>query len=74
MPESRKEITKMETLWIEAEAFQGNTIFGAKVPPYGYGLEHVTDINTELTYTIIFKGDKRYSYLENEDGSLQYNY
>ena len=63
-----------KTLYIEAESFHGNTIFGANVPPYGYGLEHVTDVNTEKTYTIIFKGDKRYAYEEREDGSLIYNF
>lgn len=63
-----------KTLYIEAEAFRGNTIFGAKVPPYGYGLEHVTDINTGKIYTIIPKGDKWYSYEEREDGSCIYNY
>ena len=62
------------TLWIEAESFRGNTIFGAKVPPYGYGLEHVEDVNTGKVYTIIRKGDKNYSYEEREDGSLIYNY
>ena len=59
-----------KNLYIEAESFRGLTIFGSSVPPYGYGLEHVTDINTGETYTIIFKGDKRYSYREREDGAL----
>lgn len=63
-----------KTLYIEAESFRGNTIFGANVPPYGYGLEHVEDVNTGKKYTIIFKGDKNYSYEEREDGSLIYNY
>ena len=63
-----------KTLYIEAETFRGNTIFGADVPPYGYGLEHVTDINTGKSYTVIFKGDKNYSYEEREDGSCVYNF
>ena len=62
------------TLYIEAESFRGNTIFGAKVPPYGYGLENVKDINTEKSYTVIQKGDKWYSYEEREDGSLIYKF
>lgn len=62
------------TLYIEAEQFRGITIFGANVPPYGYGLEHVTDIKTGKTYTVIVKGDKNYSYEEREDGSLVYNF
>lgn len=64
----------MKTLYIEAEQFRGNTIYGAKQPPYGYGLEHVKDINTGVSYTIIFKGDKRYSYEERENGSLKYDF
>lgn len=63
-----------KNLYIEAEQFHGITIFGSSVQPYGYGLEHVTDINTGKSYTIIFKGDKRYSYEEREDGSLVYNF
>lgn len=63
-----------KTLYIEAEQFHGNTIFGADQPPYGYGLENVTDINTGKTYTIIFKGDKCYSYEEREDGSVIYSF
>ena len=63
-----------KTLYIEAENFRGNTIFGAKQPPFGYGLEHVTDINTGKSYTIIIKGDKNYSYEERKDGSLIYNF
>ncbi len=63
-----------KTLYIEAEEFRGNTIFGSDVPPYGYGLEHVTDINTGITYTIIRKGDKYFSYEEHDDGSLVYNF
>ena len=59
-------------LWIEAENFCGVTIFGSDVPPYGYGLEHVTDINTGISYTIVFIGDKLYSYEERKDGSLKY--
>lgn len=59
-----------KTLYIEAESFHGNTIFQSDVPPYGYGLEHVKDINTEETYTLIFKGTKVYSYLEKEDGTV----
>lgn len=59
-------------LWIEAEEFHGWTITESGVPPYGYGLEHVEDINTGKRYTIIFKGDIRYSYEEREDGSLIY--
>lgn len=62
------------TLYIEAETFHGNTIFGANVPPYGWGLEHVEDVNTGKTYTVIKKGDKWYSYEENGDGSLVYRY
>lgn len=61
-----------KSLWIEAEKFQGNTIFGANVPPYGYGLEHVEDVNTGKRYTIIFKGDKNYSYEEDENGACIY--
>ena len=61
-----------KTLYIEADTFKGNTIFGAKMPPYGYGLEHVTDFNTGKVYTIIAKGDKWYSYEEREDGSCIY--
>lgn len=61
-----------KSLWIEAEQFQGNTIFGANVPPYGYGLEHVEDVNTGKRYTIIFKGDKNYSYEEDENGACIY--
>lgn len=63
-----------KTLYIEAESFRGNTILGANVPPYGYGLEHVEDVNTGKKYTVIFKGDKYYSYEEREDGSLIYNF
>ena len=59
------------TLYIEAESFRGNTIFGADVNPRGYGLEHVTDVNTGKTYTIIFNGHKAYSFLEKEDGSVK---
>lgn len=62
------------TLYIESESFHGNTILGANVPPYGYGLEHVLDVNTEKYYTIIFKGDKRYAYLEDTKGNPIYNY
>ena len=61
---------KAMTLYIEAEEFHGNTILGSDVPPYGYGLEHVRDINTGRTYTIIQKGSKNYSYEERKDGSL----
>lgn len=59
-------------LYIEAESFRGNTIFGSDLPPYGYGLEHVEDINTGKVYTVIFKGDKNFSYEENEDGTLKF--
>lgn len=65
---------KVENLWIEAESFQGLTIFNSDVPPYGYGLEHVKDITTGKTYTIIFKGPKNYSYEEREDGSCIFNH
>lgn len=61
-----------QNLWIEAETFCGMTIFGAKQPPYGYGLEHVHDINTGKNYTVIMKVDKNYSYEERQDGSLIY--
>lgn len=60
----------MKNLYIEAENFRGITIFESDIQPYGYGLEHVTDINTGKTYTILFKGDKRYSFEERKDGSL----
>lgn len=60
------------TLYIESETFRGNTIFGSDLPPYGYGIEHSKDINTGKIYTVIFKGDKNYSYEENEDGTLKY--
>lgn len=60
------------TLYIESESFRGNTIFGSDMPPYGHGVEHAEDINTGKVYTIIFKGDKNFSYEENEDGSLKY--
>ena len=66
----KKKMSK--TLYIEAESFHRNTIFNSNVPPYGYGLDHVKDINTEETYTLIFKGSKVYSYLEKEDGTLIY--
>lgn len=61
-----------KTLYIQAENFHGNTIFNSHVPPYGYGLEHVKDINTEETYILIFKGTKVYSYLEKKDGTVIY--
>lgn len=60
----------MRTLWIESERFRGNTIYGSDQPPYGYGLEHCEDVNTHKVYTVILKGDKAFSYLEKEDGSL----
>ena len=63
-----------KNLWIEAESFTGNTIFGSTVPPYGWGLENVQDINTGKCYTIIQKGDKWYSYEEREDGSVVFNH
>ena len=62
------------TLYIEAESFRGNTIFNSNMPPYGYGLEHVKDLNTGKFYTIIFKGNKNYSYEEKENGELIYNF
>ena len=62
----------VSNLWIEAETFRGWTIYGSKMPPYGYGLENVVDVNTGIAYTIIQKGDKWYSYRERPDGSLIY--
>lgn len=61
------------TIWIESETFHGNAILNSELPPYGYGLEHVRDCNTNDVYTVIIKGDKNYAYLEREDGSLVYN-
>lgn len=63
-----------ETIWIEADRFHGNAILNSNVPPYGYGLEHIQDINTEKMYTIIFKGDKNYAYEEKPDGSVIFNH
>ena len=59
----------MRTIYIEAESFHGNAILGSDVKPYGYGLEHVKDVNTGDVFTIIFKGCKNYAYREREDGS-----
>ena len=63
---------KKTTIWIESEVFHGNAILNSDLQPYGYGLEHVQDCNTEKMYTIIFKGDKNYAYEERSDGSLIY--
>ena len=64
----------MKNLYIEAMSFTGTCIVGdekSKNPaPYGYGLEHVEDINTHVSYTIIMKGNKNYAYRERPDGSL----
>ena len=64
----------MKNIYIEAESFHGTCIIGdekSKNPrPYGYGLEHVEDVNTHRKYTIIFKGSKNYAYLEHPDGSV----
>ena len=63
----------MKNIYIEAESFHGTCIIGdaksRNPPPYGYGLEHVEDVNTHRIYTIIFKGSKNYAYQEHPDGS-----
>lgn len=63
---------KITTIWIESEVFHGNAILNSDQLPYGYGLEHVQDCNTEKVYTIIFKGSKNYAYEERPDGTLIY--
>lgn len=64
----------MKNIYIEGNSFRGVCIIGDNTsknpPPYGYGLEHVEDINTHKNYTIIFKETKNYAYLERNDGSL----
>ena len=62
------------TLYIEGDTFRGNTIFNSQMPPYGYGHEHVKDLNTGKSYTIIFNGNKNYSYEEMENGTIIYNF
>ena len=50
----------MKNIYIEAKSFHGTCIIGdakSKNPhPYGYGLEHVEDVNAHRRYTIISRG------------------